>query len=420
MTEPPAPGADTQDRPGPDDQEQEPSATLALVAAKLSDVGRMRPHNEDYVDYHIPPDPHQLAQKGSIFLVADGMGGHRAGEVASQGAVEKVISQYYSDASHDVPSSLVGAFRTANQQLHAQAQGDPGKAGMGTTLVAAVILGQKVYVANVGDSRAYLIRDKGITQITEDHSWVGEQVRAGLLTEDQSRRHPQRNLVTRALASKPSVDVDLFEGEISPGDSILLCTDGLTGRVQDAEIAAAVLQHTPEEATRRLVAQANERGGNDNITVLIVTADEAIRATRAAALAPSGQPQRGLLILGLIGLILAGLAVGAYLGTQWWLAPGNAPAALGTETSPANAASPFASETIPAQTAAATDGTPPGETPLPPTGTLAAPGPTATFEAAISPPTLVQPQEGDLLRGMVTFTWDYSLDELDPGHAFQV
>jgi serine/threonine protein phosphatase PrpC len=200
--------------PGP--QEQKAAHTpdkigpvaLDLVATKLTDVGRARPHNEDYVDYYTPPDPRQLARKGSIYVVADGMGGHQAGEVASQGAVELAIGQYYSDTTHDVGTGLVRAFRAANQQIHAQAQSDPSKGGMGTTLVAAVILGRKVYVANVGDSRAYLVNRQGITQITEDHSWVEEQVRAGLLTPEQAKRHPQRNLVTRALGSKPAVEVD--------------------------------------------------------------------------------------------------------------------------------------------------------------------------------------------------------------------
>jgi serine/threonine protein phosphatase PrpC len=423
----------------PEAQRPAPATTLELVAAKLTDVGRVRPHNEDYVDYYMPSDPRQLAQKGSIFLVADGMGGHQAGEVASQGAVEMAIAQYYSDTSHDVPTSLVRAFRTANQQLHAQAQSDPSKGGMGTTLVAAVILGQKVYVANVGDSRAYLIGDQGIIQITEDHSWVGEQLRAGLLTEEQARRHPQRNLVTRALGSKPSVEVDLFEGEIDPGDRILLCTDGLTGRVEDAEIATTVQQHAPQEAARWLVALANERGGNDNITVLVVTADEAIPTTKAPALAAAGEPRGRALILALLGVILLGLAVGAYFGAPWLLAP----EPTVTPTAGTEAAFPTPETVSPVGTATAggataTDETQPGatstlaepptqtsppptdQTPMAVTDTVTVPVETATPETDIPLPTLVQPQEGASVQGTVTFVWDYSLEELGTDHAFQV
>lgn len=243
---------------------------LELAAAKLSDVGRLRPHNEDFVDCYVPTDPEQLERKGAIYLVADGMGGHQAGEVASQRAVATVIQQYYVDPDHDAATSLVRAFRQANQYIHEQAQANPDRAGMGTTLVAAVILGRKAYIANVGDSRAYLISKTDISQITEDHSWVEEQVRAGLLTPEQARRHPQRNLVTRALGSRPSVEVDLFEWQLGAGDTLLLCSDGLTSHVEDLEIEAVVREHPPEEAVRLLIAKANERGGSDNISVLVL------------------------------------------------------------------------------------------------------------------------------------------------------
>jgi serine/threonine protein phosphatase PrpC len=230
--------------------------------------------------------------------------------------VELVIANYYGDQTHDVATSLVRAFHAANVQIHAQAQEDASRSGMGTTLVAAVILGRRVYVASVGDSRAYLINQRVITQITEDHSWVEEQVRAGLLTPEQARRHPQRNLVTRALGSKPSIEVDLFEGEIGAGDTLLLCTDGLTGRVQDQEIATIVRGQSPQEAVRRLVGLANERGGNDNITVLIVSAQEQAATMRMTVAAPvKKEPEQSRMIPVLAGvaafvvLVLAGLLV---------------------------------------------------------------------------------------------------------------
>lgn len=420
---------------------------LDLVAAKLTDVGRVRPHNEDYVDYYIPPDPRQLARKGALYLVADGMGGHQAGEVASQGAVELVIGRYYSDTTHDVGTSLVRAFRSANQQIHAQAQSDPSKSGMGTTLVAAVILGRKVYMANVGDSRAYRVNKQGISQITKDHSWVGQQVRAGLLTREQARRHPQRNLVTRALGSKPAVEVDLFEGEISAGDSLLLCSDGLTGRVEDHELAAIIQEHRPQEAARLLVDLANERGGNDNISVLIVSAQEERATVKAPVLAPAKKKaaRKSALIPALVGLAaVLVLVVGGLVGMR---------AIKGffgrTPTPPTSSAVPTAT-TTPRAEASLTAGVilatteplsptqegPPQkvtstlvpivptdtpkltDTPLAPAATKT---PTVTPRPTCPPPTLVGPREEDAgsLHGPVTFEWSYP-QGLGEDEAFQV
>ncbi|MGD8626343.1 MAG: Stp1/IreP family PP2C-type Ser/Thr phosphatase [Anaerolineae bacterium] len=447
MTEQPKSQPEPQAQPAVDT-----TAALELNVAKLTDVGRARPHNEDYVDCRIPPDPQQLARRGSIFLVADGMGGHQAGEVASRGAVEAVMENYFADASHDVPTSLVRAFRYANQKLHAQAQADSSKGGMGTTLVAAVVLGRKVYVANVGDSRAYLINRTGITQITEDHSWVEEQVRAGLLTMEQARRHPQRNLVTRALSSKPSVEVDLFEGEINAGDTILLCSDGLTGRVEDAEIAAIVRQHPPHQAAEKLVALANERGGNDNITVLVVNAQEEAATVKAPALAPpiKKKSKRSPLVPVLGGIVLLVLlGLGAVLAAPYLFGTDATPTPTLTATASEAEPTPAATDTIlPSPQASATEeSTPAGaattepavtpeptstlaqaptasNTPLPTDTPPATPTPTATPTAtprfSHQPPTLVQPQDNASLRGSVTFEWSYPQGALGAGNAFQV
>jgi serine/threonine protein phosphatase PrpC len=243
-----------------------------LRFGQKSDRGPTRTLNEDYAQCFLPADQAQRRTKGAIFLVADGMGGHQAGEVASRQAVERVTQEYYADTAHKTGESLMRAFQVANQVLHTCAQSDPTKAGMGTTLVAAVILGRKVYVANVGDSRAYLINQQGITQITEDHSWVEEQVQAGLLTREQAERHPQRNLITRALGAKPVVEADLFEGELHEGDLLLLCTDGLSGPLSEQQIAHIVRSQPPSQAANQLVAQACKQQGEDNATALIVEA----------------------------------------------------------------------------------------------------------------------------------------------------
>ena len=424
-----------------DSQETVPAQGIDLVAVKLTDTGRVRSHNEDYVDFYEPTDPQERARKGALYLVADGMGGHQAGEVASRGAVELAIQQYYADPSRDVGKSLVRAVQAANQQIHVQAQADPSKAGMGTTLVAAVVLGRRVYVANVGDSRAYLINKTKMTQITEDHSWVEEQVRAGLLTHEQASRHPQRNLVTRALGSKPVVEVDLFEGEISQGDVLLLCSDGLTGRVEDREIAAIIRDHPPQEAAQLLVAAANERGGSDNITVLIVSTETDAAPPAATLPLAAGQPaptHRSRLVPVLVG----GVAVVALvLGLLW--ATGTIFGGKATETAVPTASTPLDATTpepspsgdmgvSPVQTGTAAptlDTTGPTAT-LAPTLT-AQPEPTATSSsilptvaspepiATLPAPVLDSPAADAELQGFVTFEWTHT-GSLGQDLAYQV
>jgi serine/threonine protein phosphatase PrpC len=245
---------------------------LNLEVGLASDVGPRRKLNEDCADYHLPADKARHQAKGGIFVVADGMGGHQAGDVASRRAVSLVIDGYVADEAPLPSDSLVRAIKAANRILYEEALSDPAKSGMGTTLVAAIVLANKVYVANVGDSRAYIVDEQGMTQITEDHSWVEEQVRAGLLAPEQAATHPQRNLITRALGSKSSVNVDLFEGELHEGQTLLLCTDGLSNPLSDQQMAQIILAVLPGEAAQQLVQQAAELGGDDNATALVVQA----------------------------------------------------------------------------------------------------------------------------------------------------
>jgi serine/threonine protein phosphatase PrpC len=247
-------------------------ADWQVEIGQKSETGRVRKHNEDYVEYFVPTDEAQLHSKGCFFAVADGMGGHRAGEVASQEAVKRVIEAYYADTTSDVGDSLIAAFEQANKDIFDLAQADLSKAGMGTTLVAAVLLGRKVTIANVGDSRAYLLRRKRLRQITVDHSWVEAQIQAGILTRDQAETHPQKNLITRALGTRPSVDIDLFETELCKGDIFLLCTDGLSGQVGDEGLAHSIRSLPPAQAAADLVEQANAHGGRDNVSVVVVQA----------------------------------------------------------------------------------------------------------------------------------------------------
>ncbi|WP_376797032.1 Stp1/IreP family PP2C-type Ser/Thr phosphatase [Thermogemmatispora sp.] len=247
---------------------------LRLDVAQLTDVGRKREHNEDNMAYVIPKDPQVMATKGSLFIVADGMGGHAAGEVASEIAVDTVSTAYYQDDSDEVPVALVRAIKRANAAIHQRAAENMLRSGMGTTCVAAVLRGNMAYIANVGDSRAYLIRGKTVKQISQDHSWVAEQVRAGLLTEDQARTHAQRNVITRSLGTQPDVEIDIFTEPLQEGDSLVLCTDGLSGLITEDELQEIVNRFVPQESVYHLVERANENGGPDNITAIVIRVNE--------------------------------------------------------------------------------------------------------------------------------------------------
>lgn len=241
-----------------------------LRACGLSDVGRVRGHNED--SFEIDSDNH-------VYIVADGMGGHRHGEVASRIAVEAVSRWMDGNGatgadSDDLPphlASLKAAIESAQTAVQDAVEEDVSLVGMGTTVVAMILRGTSAGVAHVGDSRAYRYRDSELERLTKDHTWVGEQVGAGLLSEEQAKVHPLRNVVTRALGGRGSVVVEMREISLLPGDLYLLCSDGLTTMLSDEEIedhleSAGDIQ----EACRSLISAANAGGGLDNITVLMI------------------------------------------------------------------------------------------------------------------------------------------------------
>lgn len=212
-----------------------------------------------------------MTKKGALFVVADGMGGHAAGEVASELAVETVSKLYYLQDDHDdVVASLLQAIKRANTLIHQRAAENMLRSGMGTTCVTAILRGSTAYIANVGDSRAYLVRNGQVKQISQDHSWVEEQVRAGLLTRDQARSHAQRNVITRSLGTQAEVDVDIFAERLEEGDTLILCSDGLSGLIADDEMRTIVGKYMPQESVYHLVERANENGGPDNITAIVV------------------------------------------------------------------------------------------------------------------------------------------------------
>ena len=260
-------------------------AGLVIRGAGVSDVGKKRRSNED---------SYSTSDDLRLYVVADGMGGHAAGEVASRLAVESIgrhISSAHPDVPPTVPSEVstrsldetslpvparrvLNAIRLANQEIVRSVRRDQSMRGMGTTVVLAYIQGKRAYIGSVGDSRAYLVRDGDIRQLTDDHTFVNEQVRSGTLTAQEARRHPARNILTRAVGSQDEIEADLIEEDLKPGDLLLLCSDGLTNMVEDQEILET-LRHDaadPEARCHALVDLANERGGDDNITAVIVQA----------------------------------------------------------------------------------------------------------------------------------------------------
>ncbi|GAC1383925.1 MAG: hypothetical protein NVS4B8_22810 [Herpetosiphon sp.] len=234
---------------------------MDLRYAAQTDVGKTRNHNED--SYGIEPD--QQRPEGSLFVVCDGAGGLAAGGIASEAAVHAILETYYATPGPDRGAALIAAFTAGNRAVW-----DRGSGKMGTTGVAAAFVGDQVIVANVGDSRALLIRNKRVRQLTRDHSFVAEQVAAGALTEDQARASSYRHVITRALGSRPDVDVDIFIERPLAGDRLVLCSDGLHGVVEPGEIGQAVTLVPLATAVERLIALANLRGGPDNVTVVAI------------------------------------------------------------------------------------------------------------------------------------------------------
>ncbi len=224
--------------------------------AAASDVGRVRKANED--NYYV---------RSPLFVVADGMGGAQAGEVASQIAADSFKDEL--DESLAPEPRLATVVRRANQEINRQAQSDQDYHGMGTTLTAALLGDDELTIAHVGDSRAYRLRGGELERLTRDHSLVGEMVRRGAITEAEAEVHPQRSILTRALGPEPEVDVDTLSHGVKPGDVYLLCSDGLTGMVSDAKIAEEMGSGKPmREVADTLIRAANEGGGVDNITVV--------------------------------------------------------------------------------------------------------------------------------------------------------
>lgn len=238
-----------------------------LKTYSLTDIGRKRKLNQDYVYTSLE----RVGNLSNIFIVADGMGGHRAGDYASRYTVETVVEEVTASFEQNPEIILADAIDTANRKLRMRAAEDEQLFGMGTTFVASTIFGKKLKVANVGDSRAYLIRARQITQITRDHSLVEEMVRMGGIDRETARLHVDKNIITRAVGATETVDVDFFDVDLLPGDQVLMCSDGLTNMVPDEDICGIVSGDADIGAkARRLIDTANLNGGRDNIAVVLV------------------------------------------------------------------------------------------------------------------------------------------------------
>ena len=278
-----------------------------ISAALKSEKGR-RPANEDA---GLVLTSEELGDMEGLYVVADGMGGRASGAVASNLAVNAVRDSFLSKAhSEDLAALLSESIRAANKVVYNEAQAKPELQGMGTTCVAAAIRDGRVYFAHMGDSRIYLLRDGRLDTLTEDHSFVAEQVRAGKITEQDARKSRFRNVITKAIGLAPEAEPTTGSTEFKPGDVLLLCSDGLSGPVKEDEIADILLNSSdPDEACGRLVNAALRNRGSDNVTVLVAAYG---RPKKAKAKSLSAW-----LVPALMGVIL-GLVIGLFMARQYW------------------------------------------------------------------------------------------------------
>ena len=232
-----------------------------------TDVGQKRKMNQDYVFVSEGP----VGNLPNLFTVADGMGGHNAGDYASSHAVRILVDEIREDADYNPVKVIRHAIEAANTEIRNRAQEDANLRGMGTTMVVATIVDQYAYIANVGDSRLYVISDE-IRQITKDHSLVQEMVRMGEISEEEARNHPDKNIITRALGAEKKVDVDFFDLKLEKDCTILMCSDGLSNMVEDSKIQEIISDPEADidQKGNALLREANQNGGKDNIAIVLV------------------------------------------------------------------------------------------------------------------------------------------------------
>ena len=298
---------------------------LPLEVWGATDKGRQREGNEDSVFPHsgsetfpFEPGPGHLAQKGQLLIVADGVGGAKAGSQASRWAIRVAVEQYYDMPGLDLGTDLRTAIEVANNSLYQYLQ-STGTGEAGATMAAAVLCGSTLYVANVGDSRVYLVRDAKITQLTRDHTLTQRKIDQGLIRPEQAEMDPDRSVLTRSMGAGPAVQADLFPPlQLSPGDVVLVCSDGVTDMLADADIVRLASGSAPKRAVQRLIAAANKRGGFDNISVAIARVGGKKQPPAGGGLLESikGMPRRYKTIL-LVGAVLVAAALCAMVALGW-------------------------------------------------------------------------------------------------------
>lgn len=234
-----------------------------------TDIGQKRHMNQDFIF----TSEESVGNLPNLFVVADGMGGHNAGDFASRYGVSVLVETVRKDKNFNPVKVMRNAIEAANREVFSQSRNDPSMAGMGTTMVVCTVVGGYAYIANVGDSRLYLAGSNSMTQITQDHSLIAEMVRLGELTSEEGRNHPDKNIITRAVGTNEDVKIDFFDVKLDTGDQILMCSDGLSNMVEDQRIFEILKgEDTEADKAQVLVDEANANGGRDNIAVIVVEA----------------------------------------------------------------------------------------------------------------------------------------------------
>jgi len=247
----------------------------ATVACK-SDLGRVRENNEDKFEFFVSEQEAMQARRGAVYVVCDGMGGAEAGQIASELTAKTFIDVYLHHPSHDAEVAMEAAVFAANRFVMDVGRAVPSRKGMGTTLSSVILLQDKAYIVQVGDSRVYRLRDGVLLRMTKDHTWIEEAIEAGIVQPSEIDTHPYRHVITRAISTEGEVKPDIFKHDLQVGDIFMICSDGLTNHVQDETICEVLNENMPPEAVWKLVGLALQGGGTDNTTVIVLRVDELI------------------------------------------------------------------------------------------------------------------------------------------------
>lgn len=262
----------TREELSPESEAQLEVLPLVKFVAR-TDMGKVRENNEDKFDFFEPEEEATLARRGSVYLVCDGMGGHEAGQIASELACKTFLYTYYHSTGTPQEAAHYAAYN-ANEIIYRMGESIPSRRGMGTTLTALIVCQSEAIITHVGDSRCYLLRDDTFRQITQDHTLVNQWVQQGLLSPEGARHHPYAHMLTQALGVQETVEPDIETLPLQENDLFLLCTDGLTEHLSEEEIAEVLRSQAPANAAWTLVDRALAQGGTDNVTVALIQVKE--------------------------------------------------------------------------------------------------------------------------------------------------